>query len=103
MSYMQYRGRCIGRIMSFLYQMDKTSDSWARIDGKKQIFYHDTLFASYEYLGDTDIPVFKFEKNFEQYSSRMDIAYVEVLRYDDGVFSQSEEDQSEKTIRFYTK
>lgn len=81
MAYMNYRGRCVGRIMAFLFAADSSSDEWARI-GTNQINFYNNPFASFEWLGDTDIPVFTLTEEYESYKHVLDRAYVRVLRND---------------------
>lgn len=57
----QYRGRCIGRVLHFLYYYCGYDVSTHATIGESKVNYHGQVIATYEYLGDTDIPYFTFK------------------------------------------
>ncbi|MFA5234729.1 MAG: hypothetical protein WC390_10050 [Sulfurimonas sp.] len=58
MFFSEYKGRCIGRLMHFLYHYHTMFDSCQMGDGK--VAYYGDLVATYTWDGDTDIPTFVF-------------------------------------------
>lgn len=66
MAFGEYKGRCIGRLMHFLYEIDTRSDSAIFGDGKTSpmITLHGKPYADYVWDGDSDIPTFTFLGEF---------------------------------------
>ena len=65
--YSNYKGRCVGRVLHFLYHYcgltiaERAIISFA----PSEVKYGNELLASYRWLGDTDIPVFTFVDKLE--------------------------------------
>ena len=71
MSYNHYRGRCVGRVMAFLYAYSHRADSWYFND--QAIFLDNKCnfkIATYTWNSDVegdpnyDVPTFKFSEAF---------------------------------------
>ena len=66
MAYIEYKGRCIGRLMRFLYEYDMRSDECV-FHGEKEdpmITLFGKPYANYTWDGDTDVPTFTFLGEF---------------------------------------
>jgi hypothetical protein len=58
--YSNHKGRCIGRLMFFLYKYSSLTDR-CTFDGKEQsVYLNGKLFAKYTWDEDSDIPTFEF-------------------------------------------
>lgn len=68
MAYAEYNGRCVGRLMYFLYKYHHASDSCIfhgkHKVGGSQITLWGRPFANYTWDGDTDVPTFEFLGDF---------------------------------------
>ena len=62
MAFEKYKGRCIGRLMYFLYDYYRETDRAIFFTSGKDpmITLFGEPFANYEWDGDTDIPTFTF-------------------------------------------
>ena len=67
MAYKEYKGRCIGRLMSFLYEYHHRTDECVFYEEDKDpmITLWGRPFANYVWDGDTDIPTFTFLGEWE--------------------------------------
>ncbi len=68
MAFNQCEGRCIGRLMKFLYEYDLRSDECI-FHGEKEdpmITLHGKPYANYTWDGKTDIPTFTFLSESER-------------------------------------
>lgn len=71
--YDQYRGRCIGRLLRFLWEYDKRADELvfhSDIHGPSITLYGKP-YANYTWDGDTDVPTFKFLGEDRLFRSRI--------------------------------
>lgn len=66
MAYEGYEGRCVGTLLRYLYRYSHMADQWI-FDTKK--VYGDygckNLIATYHWMNDTNIPIFKFTKEYK--------------------------------------
>jgi hypothetical protein len=78
-AYSSYRGRSVGRIMHFLYSVNHRFDDSAKIGNK--IIYdgysrdgkgNGPIMATFEWDGESDVPIFKFTEPYAQYQQIMD-------------------------------
>lgn len=58
-----HRGRSLGRILHFVYHYTNFDTAEKCQVGEGNIWYHGKVIATYEWLSDTDIPLFKFLPN----------------------------------------
>jgi len=63
MTFSKNHGRCIGRLLQFLYRYNIDFDYCQIGDG--EVLLHGRLVAKYVWDGDTDIPTFVFYERFE--------------------------------------
>lgn len=60
MSYGGYRGRCVGRLMHFLYKINHQTDI-GQFDGDGKTFWlHGKVYCTYTWQDDLDVPIFTF-------------------------------------------
>lgn len=85
MAYSEYRGRCVGRLMHFLYPMLNNADSRFEFSGDGKTV-HDRFssepFATYEWIDDTDIPRFTFSEKDEHKLAHFIHSYNESVELD---------------------
>ena len=82
MAFAEYRGRCIGRLMHFLYAYIPKSD-YAIFSDKKEspmITLFGQPFADYEWDGDTDIPTFTFLGEYKYLKEKQEREKLYLLR-----------------------
>jgi hypothetical protein len=80
MAFGEYRGRCIGRVMRFLYEIDIRSDEC--IFGPERtltIGHEGPLYASYSWRDNTDIPEIVYHGQFAHLNDRKKAAYDYIL------------------------
>jgi hypothetical protein len=72
MAYGNYKGRCLGRLMHFLYKHTMRSDEWIFHFDKIELWdghcthgQNGPVTCYWQWLGNTDIPRFKFVGNYE--------------------------------------
>ena len=70
MAFGEYKGRCLGRLMHFLYEIDTNSDLaiFSSKDKTPMITLHGKPYADYVWDGDTDIPTFTFLGRFAHFN-----------------------------------
>ncbi len=62
--YSKYKGRSIGRILHFLYHYTNVDIAGRATISNGTILYCGEVIATYEWEGETDMPVFKFANDF---------------------------------------
>jgi hypothetical protein len=114
MAYLEYRGRCVGRIMAFMFRMSP-SEYERFLFGDGKIYYgyganggNGPLLATYTWDEDTDIPILEFTPEFkDKYDgefSRWQLAQQQVLEHDmsgfgKGVWSESAQQAAKEQER----
>lgn len=104
MSYGNYRGRCVGRLLHFLceYRIPFYSDVIFQGPRKGEpdvgaITLRDKLFATYKWDGDTDVPTFKFYGASAPVFEQLQVHYKEDVLKLDELMEQSYGNNSEST------
>lgn len=78
-----YRGRSVSRIIQFLCAMHHSAEHAVTV-GDGRIYYgHDQLCATFDWDGDTDVPIFQFEPGFEHFAIRQAHVRKEILKQED--------------------
>ena len=83
MAYAEYKGRCVGRLMYFLYAYNHITDE-CLFSGSKEspmITLFGNPFDNYEWDGDTDIPTFTFLGKYIHLNDVQEQRKPEVLQY----------------------
>jgi hypothetical protein len=118
MFYGEYRGRNHGRMLCFLFKMNSMDYEHFAIGGDSETgigkicygsnynretkkYSDGPLVATYSWIGDTDIPLLKFEtKYIERYESRYFEAMTYIIdyeaKYGKGLWSQCQYEEDEK-------
>ena len=71
MAYGEYKGRCVGRLLHFLYRYNHNADVAIFHDPKHDpmITLWNKPFANYTWDGDTDVPTFTFLGDFKHFAA----------------------------------
>lgn len=64
MAYEYYKGRCIGRLLHFLYKYDMNHADTVLFGSEEDITCNGEPYADYVWCLDTDIPIFTFLGKF---------------------------------------
>ncbi len=85
MAYGEYNGRCIGRLMHFLYYYHHRTDECIFHEEHEDpmITLWGKPFANYEWDGDTDIPTFTFLGEWEFLNKTQKVTKENLLKADE--------------------
>lgn len=85
-AYVGYEGRCVGRLLYFLYDLHPRLDYHVAIGDNDMLYWRDgekeIPMASYTWEDDTDIPVLTFLGKFEAWQEQFDENKKELLKID---------------------
>lgn len=66
MAFEQYKGRCIGTLLKYLYEYTPKADTFIFENGKVHNDRNQKdLVATYFWMNDADVPIFKFTKKYK--------------------------------------
>lgn len=68
--YQEYKGRTHGRIMHFLYDIYDIPGSDSFTIGNNRVVSGKDLFATYDFIGCTDVPKFNFSPNWSCFNTK---------------------------------
>lgn len=82
--YSSYKGRCVGRLLFFLFQYHPLGDEcvFHGQDKSPMITLLGKPFADYRWDGDSDVPTFKFFGEFSYLENVQQSAKPDILRYE---------------------